>query len=79
MSFVVTCECQPTHTVRTDITPPPGSWVRRIGTGPVAHSRQARTRWRCSSIDNQPGTWTAPGAISLNGSGNIVTQPTTRL
>ncbi|GAA2888485.1 hypothetical protein GCM10020220_093330 [Nonomuraea rubra] len=67
--YLYGCQCHPRHTVRTDMTPPPGRTVCRIGTGPRAHSRHSRTSRRCSSSVSQPGTWTAPGAISLIGSG----------
>src|SRR5215469_5600156 len=50
--------------------PPDGIGVCRIPAGGLAHCWQAATRCCCSSTVNQPGTWTAPGTISMRGRAN---------
>ncbi len=49
------------------MTPPDGIFVCLMPAGGLAHSRQAATSSRCRSADSQPGTCTAPGAITALG------------
>src|SRR5712692_3994755 len=52
------------------MTPPDGIRVYRIPAGGRAHSRYAITSSACSPCVSQPGTCTAPGAISVRGRAN---------
>jgi len=58
-------QCQPRHTVCTDIRCPLGSLVCRMPAFPDAQSRHASTSRRCVLRSSQSGTCTAPGAISV--------------
>src|SRR5262245_22124023 len=71
--YLYGCQCQPRHTVRTDISWP-RTFAARIGTGPLAQERNRRTIHACWSSVSQPGTSTAsgPGVLRSRGSGSGV-------
>jgi hypothetical protein len=60
------CQCQPRHTVRTDISCP-RTFAARIGTGPPAHSSNRSVIHRWCPVVSQAGTGTAPGTSSRHG------------